>query len=395
MNNPTRKDEASGWRHRAFLSYSQADKKHARKLQKWLEAYKLPKAAKKRTSRPRKFGTIFRDETDLSGAADLGDALKSAIDSSEALIVLCSPNSAQSEWVDREIQHFKKTGRGQQVFAVILDGEPNSQDPKKECFPPSFRPQLASQSGEMPIEPLAVNPNAEGHLRAFTRLAASLFEVGFDDLWRREQRRQRGRMLFAGSMLSIGVFLSVAASVGGWLALQGFADVAQVKSDVVAAEAREIFATEQGDHTKSMLMALQADPAAQRDRIRTFFDGQTGYSAANTQLIRAYANNALNKVVRLETDRLNSTAFAPDGDAVLVSSDGWGTGTLVDIETGNTRQTFKLYSDDFRSAALSPDGALFAGSRITGGAVVWNVDTGEQIAEFSGIGGSNHTRLLA
>lgn len=180
------------YKYRAFVSYSQSDKTTARRLQKWLEAYRAPKAMG-----GAKIGMVFRDEEDLSGAPDLGEALKANIDAAEALIVLCSPKAAQSRWVEREIEHFRATGRGKQIFAVILAGAPNSGDAATECFPPSFR-------AEDGAEPLAVNLAADGRERAFTRLAAGLLGVGFDALWQRERRRRRSKVLSAAGAFILG-----------------------------------------------------------------------------------------------------------------------------------------------------------------------------------------------
>lgn len=70
---------AQTYRNRAFISYSQTDKVEASRLQKWLEAFRAPKELG-----GRRIGRIFRDETNLSGAADLGEALKAEIDGSGA-----------------------------------------------------------------------------------------------------------------------------------------------------------------------------------------------------------------------------------------------------------------------------------------------------------------------
>lgn len=193
-------------RYRAFVSYSQIDRALARKLQTWLEAYRAPGSLG-----GRKIGAIFRDETHLAGAADLGEALKANIDASDALIVMCSPHSAKSPWVEREIQHFRATGRSGQIFAVILDGKPNSDDVERECFPPSFRTRGAAVDLSVtPIEPLAVNLAADGLDRAFTRLAAGLLGVPFDALWQHQRRRQRVILsLFASAAV---VFLCVAVA---------------------------------------------------------------------------------------------------------------------------------------------------------------------------------------
>ena len=43
---------------------------------------------------------------------------------SRSLIVICSPKSAKSKWVNEEIRYFKSLGREHRVLCLIVDGEP-------------------------------------------------------------------------------------------------------------------------------------------------------------------------------------------------------------------------------------------------------------------------------
>ncbi len=205
-------------RYRAFISYSRKDKVFARRLHKALEAYRLPDDRLPDDRLPGGktadgIGRIFRDDDEMAAAADIGASIRSAIEASSCLIVICSPRSAQSRWVNREIEHFRKTGRAEHVFAVIIDGAPNSGNPETECFPAAFRTAAATSATleELPAAPLAVDCRQESfsHLRA--RLAAGLLDVPFDDLWRRDQRRrktQKTQLFFlAGAVIAlIGAF---------------------------------------------------------------------------------------------------------------------------------------------------------------------------------------------
>ena len=179
-------------RYRAFISYSQKNKADGRRIQRWLEAYRLPKGAG--IARQRRLGRFFRDDEEMSASPDVGATLRGAIEDSESLIVISSPHAAQSRWVNAEIQHFRQTGRGDRIFAVIVDGIPNSGDPATQCLP------LALKAGDwdglsMPVEPLALDLRTESKARIRARLAAGLLNLSFDDLWKREQRRRRWRVL--------------------------------------------------------------------------------------------------------------------------------------------------------------------------------------------------------
>ncbi len=151
------------------------------------DGYKLPK-----NLRP-----IFRDRDELSGSSNLGPAIEQALKKSRYLIVLCSPNSAKSEWVDKEIATFQGMGRGKKVLALILDGEPNSGDVGSECFPPSLR---------YPCEPLAgdLRKEGDGKERGFLKVVSGIAELDFDVLYRRHERQARRRRIIA-SVIAIAV----------------------------------------------------------------------------------------------------------------------------------------------------------------------------------------------
>ncbi len=69
---------------------------------------------------------MFRDRADLSAAHDLGAEIREGLENADALIVLCSPRSCGSKYVNEEIRYFKQLGKGQRIFAVIVDGEPHA-----------------------------------------------------------------------------------------------------------------------------------------------------------------------------------------------------------------------------------------------------------------------------
>ncbi|GAA5494991.1 hypothetical protein Rhal01_01160 [Rubritalea halochordaticola] len=178
----------------AFISYSSKDSKWGQWLHKRLESYPIPKefqgielfdgAVLGKNLRP-----IFRDRDELSGSSELGPAILTALKETRYLIVLCSKNSAKSEWVNKEIEDFKALGGDKNILALILDGEPNATtshtiDSSEECFPPALR---------YPVEPLAgdLRKNGDGKERGFLKVLAGISQIGFDTLYRRHERNQR------------------------------------------------------------------------------------------------------------------------------------------------------------------------------------------------------------
>lgn len=123
----------------AFISYNSHDKRWARWLQRKLEMYQLPaklRNEKQDERRPKRF-RVFRDQSDLN-TVSLSKGLSQELDEARWLIVICSPNSAKSEWVGREIEHFIKTGRQDHIIPFIVNGKPYSGN-ENECFNPVLR----------------------------------------------------------------------------------------------------------------------------------------------------------------------------------------------------------------------------------------------------------------
>jgi tetratricopeptide (TPR) repeat protein len=196
--------------YRAFLSYSHRDSKWANWLHKGLETYRLPKSligtATALGPVPRRLIPIFRDRDELASATELSAVINDALQNSVCQIVICSPAAASSRWVNEEILAFKRLGRGDRIFPLIVAGEPNASAlpgrEAEECFPPALRFRLGPDGNlsNEPTEPVAADarPGKDGRQNAKLKLIAALLGVGFDVLRRREaQRRNRRVFLFA------------------------------------------------------------------------------------------------------------------------------------------------------------------------------------------------------
>ena len=192
------KDEPDRYRYWAFISYSHADEAWAKWLHKALETYRVPRrlvgGPTRFGPRPRRLFPVFRDRDELSSAAELGSVIEAALRESRYLIVVCSPAAAKSAWVDAEIRRYKSRGRQDRVLALIVDGQPNAEDPAQECFPLALRRQVDAhgQLTDAPAEPIAADsrPFADHKHGARLKLLAGLLEVGYDELRQRERRRR-------------------------------------------------------------------------------------------------------------------------------------------------------------------------------------------------------------
>ena len=141
----------TSFKYRAFISYSHKDASVARWLAQAMEGYRLPKELIGKTGRdepvPRFIRPVFRDRDELPASADLGATLREALEASRVLVVLCSPDSAKSKWVEEEILSFKRGGRADRILAVIVRGRPHSDDAAQECRCAFFR-RLAANGAD-------------------------------------------------------------------------------------------------------------------------------------------------------------------------------------------------------------------------------------------------------
>lgn len=172
----------------AFISYSSHDYKWGKRIQEKLEHYRMPTTLcskhgwKRQPMRP-----VFFAPTDIQPGG-LSEELQERLKASRNLIVVCSPHSAQSEWVGKEIAYFHQLGRTQQIQFFIVDGIPHSGNPVTECFNPIIKtlglPEILGANIHERIYRLPWL-NQE---RAYVQLITKLLGVEFDSIWQRHRR---------------------------------------------------------------------------------------------------------------------------------------------------------------------------------------------------------------
>jgi tetratricopeptide (TPR) repeat protein len=206
------------FKYRAFLSYSHRDKAWADWLHVALEKFRIDPDLVGRASPagavPRHLRPIFRDREDFSAGHSLTEQTLAALAGSQFLIAICSPNAAKSHYVNEEIRHFKAIGRGAQVIAIIVGGEPG--DAEQECFPPALRVKIAPDGTptDEPEEPIAADarPQGDGKRMAILKVAAGLIALPFDDVRKREAIAENRRVKFVAA--GVLVFAVLALLVG-------------------------------------------------------------------------------------------------------------------------------------------------------------------------------------
>lgn len=193
----------------AFISFQSSDAKEALWVQKAIESYRLPTAISRSKDLPRRMRPCFCYLNDINLSEELMDELKLRMEQSEYLIVVCSPRSAKSTFVNGGIDYFVNLGRRDHIVPLIVEGIPYSGDPETECFPEALRRHFPKNADPMlDHQILGVNINEEGagsknwkRRRAVLMVIARMLNLEFDNLWNREVRRRRRQRITIATLI--------------------------------------------------------------------------------------------------------------------------------------------------------------------------------------------------
>ena len=323
----------------AFISYKREDEEWAKWLQNKLEHYKLPSNLNGRSDLPKEIRPIFRDQSDLAGGV-LAEEINKALENSQYLIVICSPKSAQSEWVGKEVQTFIKMGRTDKIIPFIVGGEPHSENLEEECLPLSLKNLPKEQ------ELLGVNINEMGRDAAAVKVVARMFGLRFDELWQRHEREKKHRRNWIITA-SVAAFL-VMFGIAGWIWHQNVMlkkqrwEMLENQSKFVSKEVIANAKTDSYLARRVALAMLPKDIANPTDRPYT--------AEAEMALRKAcdYNSAILNIGVRYADVRFNK-----DGTQIIVVADN----TLTYYDKYNVNVLKSIIKDyDFYLSDISPDG---------------------------------------
>ena len=164
----------------AFISYARADQEIAARLHKRLEAYRVPSHL--RINGVKRIAPVFRDQAELAAHKSLSATIELALERSQALIVLCSPDAKASHWVNEEIERFRALHPERPILCALVTGTPQT------AFP-----EALIDDGE---EPLAASMEGDRAQERFgtQQLIASLLGVGLDTILQRDAERRRKRL---------------------------------------------------------------------------------------------------------------------------------------------------------------------------------------------------------
>ena len=254
----------------AFISYKHGavDSAAAKALQKNLEHFRAPLlsgiglpgiSSHDNADKPKKTGRIrrvFLDDGELSACAAFGSHIREALKKSRWLIIICSPETKRSPWVNLEIETFLEYHDRDHILAVMTSGEP------ADIFPDAF-----VGSGSMPDEMLAADARGETvrevlkKLRgdALLRIAAPILGLNYDDLKQRHRIYGLQRIAAAAivCLAAVTCFSMYALSKNRQLEKSN-ADLWLRQAEITSKEAQDLL--DQGDNLQAVQNLLSVLP---------------------------------------------------------------------------------------------------------------------------------------
>lgn len=357
------------YRYAAFISYSSKDAAFAKRLHRALEQYNVPAALGRFNllgggGKANRIYPVFRDREELP-TGELSEVIETSLRASGALIVVCSPHSAASPWVRKEIEYFASIGRRDRVFTVIADDAPLSDasgDATPACIPAALR-----NGG---LEPLAADARKgrDGFRGAWLKLVAGLIGVNAGALADRDRRRRRARRI---QIAAAGLAAVVALTFGGAFVAS---NQLQQRSNTLAELAR--VASDNADY----LRAARYARAALTGSRWLFINVDT--RAAVAELRRAAAESRLRRVMT-DSAEVATLVTSPDG-ARVASGNVEGVVRIWNLADGRLLHEIAGHSEAICDLAFSPDGRRLVSSALDQQARVWDVESGRQLFLLTG-----------
>ena len=312
-----------------FISYSNQDNEWAVWLRHELEHYHLPASFNGRTDVRESLREVFRDRDELSAGPEWDQQVQKALENTNNLIVICSPNSAKSEAVNKEVEAFIAMGKGDCIFPFIVDG--NSPD---EYFPKSL--EHSKVGGD-------VNKDG-GRDAAFVKVVSGMLQVNYSDLWNRyelekaemerKQREQRDNLL-------------------------------RLKSRFIAEKASKFVDDNNSYMAKRLLLEVLPQNILNPDIPLT--------KEAEESFVKACQHETM----VLEGGNRVSAAISPDGEKIATSD---GTNNIIhvfDIKTGVCLNVLEGHTNYIASVEYNTHGTLLASASFDKTIRIWDTASGK------------------
>jgi hypothetical protein len=332
---------------------------------------------------------VFRDTASLAANPDLWTTIRAAMAQSRYFVLLASPESARSPWVQREVAFWHEHREPGTLLIALTDGEIHW-DPDASDFDWARTTALPEQlRGWFAAEALLVDltwARTETHLSmrhprfrdACGTLAASIHGIPKDRLDSADIRQHRiARRLETAVVAVLVLLLIVATSSFNTANEQRRTAVEQrtvaeqqravATGRALQAEAENAREAEPQDSLRFSLAAMQVNPTPEARAglvatlMGTHFAGQSSPAGAG----------------RNESDGDDQAAFSPDGHTLVTAGAGADHAlTLWDTSDSATQPKLAAaagHTDVINDIAFSPDGNSLATSGKDDTVILWDL----------------------
>lgn len=281
----------------AFISYSHArDKPLAAGLQSLLETLGKPWYRRRSLS-------VFRDDACLA-AAPLWPAIENALSHSRYLLLLASPQAAESQWVAREVEYWLANKSVDTILIAVTSGRLEWDDGRGDFVWGPFTPLPETLRGRFRSEPKWVELHgmrhrSPRHSRRFAdmsaTLAAAVHGVSKDVLLSREVWLQRRALMLATVTAATLLVLGLTAA---WYWREA------VDANEVAIQQRNAIAAQNQQAERTLLSAARAANA--------MIVGMARELSGRQDLPKDFVQNVLYRAQFLQDQLAETADYAPD-----------------------------------------------------------------------------------
>jgi len=352
-------------RYAAFMSYSHAlDGVLAPALQTSVEQFG-------RIWYRRRALRLFRDTTNLAATPHLWDSIEQALHNCEWFILLASPESGRSAWVQREVDWWLANRSAARLIVVVTSGTlawdqatGRVDEQRTDALPPAFTERRLPEPLWVDLRPLrAAEPTDPAYQAAVVDIAATLHGIPKDDLVgeqiRQHRRRRRSIALAAAALVLLTVISLVTARVA-------VAQRNRAEEQTRIATARLLLPQAEGLLADDPRTALRLAEAA----LAIHPDPDTRSALAQFLTSTRYAGTLSESSVKAEL------ALRSDG-RLLAAGDAYGTITLWDLtDLGHPVRVGEPLEDQAEplvAMAFSPDGRYLLSAGHMGTIDAWDL----------------------
>lgn len=396
------------YKYDAFISYrhSDLDKYVAENIHKLLETYKLPEEIKTKYGIEQdSLERVFRDQEELPLSSNLEDSIITALKNSKFLIVICSPRLKESMWCKREIETFVKFHGRENVFCVLVEGEPSESFPENLLYEDVEKTKNGKKVIErVCYEPLALDVRASSKGEVYKkikgdiiRLIAPMFSLNYDDLKQRHKEREMRRRIKI--LTSACIFFLVFSFIIGLMSFKIISQSNEIKKDQAINLSKEAFNYLNNDD-RSSAIEISYEALTKHKKNKMPYTDEAMY--ALTESLGVYENGySIEAISDYKFDAVVADMkISNDYNKVLVYDKSKQL-TLIDLvnkkiigkyddvqEASTNNNTYTFYNDNY-----------FAYINIDKKVVIRNVDNGEVVSTIDnlspiGISGTNDDSCL-